>query len=135
MSRGHKKTRTPYTAEDEFDIGVRRTSMSNVDGYSGLANDDGPDMVHDRNGRELGAVYQLKNIHRNQHLGGDDQDIAQPDHTAVGVRRLIRATSRNDGDKRVGGYDEDDDLGEAGYMVVYEAAFVQLAKLKVRLPI
>jgi len=120
---------TPDSTQNELNVSVRLTDLSQTDSDSRLANKDCPDMMQNSDRRKFRAIDEFEDVHSNQHLRNNDKHITKSDWRARRERRLESSFSEGDTDERVCGDDQNDNFRDTGDMVIDETATIQLAHI------
>lgn len=113
---------TPHSTQDKLHRGIRLVVQIQTDGDRTLRHQDRSDVMHRAYRTDLHPVYQLEDVHAHQYLRADDQDIAQRHDAALCIRRAQRRGAEGHVDEGIDCHHQDQSLGQAGYVVVDEAA-------------
>ena len=76
----------------------------------GLADQDGADVVHNANRRDIDAIDELECIHGNDQLADDEEHVTEGDDGALGVGRVEGRRGAGDPQKGIDADDEGKDL-------------------------
>lgn len=119
---GAGKFLTPHETHDELYRRIDLMLEVQADRHSRLRDDDRPDVVQRADGRDLRPVEQLEDVHGDEELRADDEDVPHSDFAAVAIKRGVhRGLAKRDGHEWVRRRDEEDDLDGPRHVVVDEA--------------
>lgn len=92
---------TPHGAQNEFDRRVPFPCETQADGNSRLPNEDRAYVVAHADGRDTGAVEELEDVHADEHLGDDDENITLGDDLGARERGVEGGMHEGHVDERV----------------------------------
>ena len=115
---------TPDTTENELYRCVFLAGYIETDGDGCLGHQDGTHVMYYRHWRDLDPVDEFEDVHGDQEIGTDNQDVSQGD-PRPGCEGLVEVTGpERNVYKRIHADNEDEEFDRTGEMVVDETSTI-----------